>query len=455
MGLLKRIFLLCLITYIPLSARADCISDGGDPATCQLIDSINNLNDQLQGFQDSFSSIQDLTDVLVGIDFNSLLTNLQTNINDKINNINLGPLEPVRDRIGLPATIGLGVLAIPAAVKISKIAISTAVKGLVATSQKLHELITRKKRDKEWLAEFYEAQKNWEKMYAVSKKLESQIVHLSAAMKLNLLLNKSNEYIQQYGSELAINGIFAELEAQRSIIAEDLKTALRANKLEEAKELKHLAAIVEKQYNSARQVKLVLAGGMGGISESFKESHRQLQQVEGELQRSRAHILGSVDLWQKDWEKEYKETATKFRRARRKTDNFYRKAVRIARKDKSKSKFNLRMLRISNKIEKSTHQFEIQMIEETFSKQLEIAKEERKTRVKNADLLFVNYSAKFGEHQAYMNWFNKLTMQQINLSEDVKILSDLYDGITTGVDSFTRKSEDDEVDEVEENSKSA
>jgi hypothetical protein len=112
------------------------------------------------------------------------------------------------------------------------------------------------------------------------------------------------------------------------------------------------------------------------------------------------------------------------------------------------------MLRISNKIEKSTHQFEIQMIEETFSKQLEIAKEERKTRVKNADLLFVNYSAKFGEHQAYMNWFNKLTMQQINLSEDVKILSDLYEGITTDVDSSTSKSEDDEVEE-EENSKSA
>jgi hypothetical protein len=51
MGLLKRIFLLCLITYIPLTARADCISDGGDPATCQLIDSINNLTTSFKDFK--------------------------------------------------------------------------------------------------------------------------------------------------------------------------------------------------------------------------------------------------------------------------------------------------------------------------------------------------------------------------------------------------------------------
>src|SRR5690606_24662939 len=97
-------------------------------------------------------------------------------------------------------------------------------------------------------------------------------------------------------------------------------------------------------------LKEVLAGGMDGIGASLERNYYQLQQAEGELQKARAHILGSADLWQKQWEKEYKLIEKKFKRARRKTDNFYRKAVRLAKSDKKETIRRLKRLARKGKI---------------------------------------------------------------------------------------------------------
>src|SRR5690606_31101071 len=93
---LLRLFLMSIFLTFSFQAAADyneCVNNGGDPQTCQLIESLDNLSSQLEMFGEDFQNFESLFEGFEGFNLDGIFDGL-------FDNFNWGPLQGLADTIG-------------------------------------------------------------------------------------------------------------------------------------------------------------------------------------------------------------------------------------------------------------------------------------------------------------------------------------------------------------------
>lgn len=372
---------------------------------------LEGLGGNLSGISDAIGNIGsifngDLLSSLIGEDFWGKLTG----------NFSLFGLETLPS-MGIAAAIG--VVAIPVAIS----QINNMIKGLFnligKLAKQLWDIISGQKQKREFLAAFKEAKKNWFKLKALGRKIDERILQNIQLYYVTQKVKTSNHFIAENGYRPAINGLIYMLEGLKRKFDRQLDQALETNDSALMKKLNVHAPKFLLYLEDAKRVKKEFKYELNEnrFCHKLSEDILALKKVEGEIQKSRAHILGARDYWQQEWKQEYDLVDKKFKRVQWKSKKFYRTSISMAKKAKRKAM--MRLKRERRRISAEVYAVKEQMILETELKTIEKANNDKKHEYEKAKRLYVDMATQFGEYESFTKWFSSLIDNQFYITSKV------------------------------------